>query len=553
LSRAAGIPTGWEITLGLIRRLGALDGVSEHEDWAQWFRDKHGNEPNYSEILDAVATTASERRAILHGYIEAEEGDDARRPTKAHNAIAKLVVDGAVRVIITTNFDRLIENALREAGVEPTVIASADMLAGATPMIHARCTVIKVHGDYLDTRIKNTDAELSGYDPAIDGLLDEVFDRFGLIVVGWSGEWDTALRAALLRAPNRRYPLYWAARGPIAPLANDLIAHRAGRSVPIHDADTFFCRLRDAVEALQEAARPHPQSVAVALAMARRYCRDDRYALEWAEFLAHEVAGIRAFIMGDTYPKERPEIGSFNAVVCSLVAKCEILRRACLLSGRWGTSEANRSVARAIRSIDFGPELGAWYSTWVELRELCASLCFHWAVAGAIARDDFATARSIMYINTGKNGIDQVAATALPLLALGNNIDWKWLNGLENHKLPASELMFRIFTAEAAADAAEDLNGTTDLFNRVELLISLEFAHIRLGRMATDGIHFWCPFGRFLWQGRNGSALARMTTYKTLPSDHPLLRAGLLGGTPESASKAVSALGELLAQMPSLY
>jgi SIR2-like domain len=160
LSRAAGIPTGWEITLDLIRRLAALEGISEHDDWVSWFRTKYGKQPNYSEILDALAATPSERRAILHTYIEPQEGDEGRRPTRAHHAIAGLVRDGNVRVILTTNFDRLIENALREAGIEPTVIASEDALAGATPLIHARCTVVKLHGDYLDTRIKNTDAEL---------------------------------------------------------------------------------------------------------------------------------------------------------------------------------------------------------------------------------------------------------------------------------------------------------------------------------------------------------------------------------------------------------
>ena len=82
--------------------------------------------------------------------------DDIRKPTKAHHAIAQLVASGAVRVVITTNFDRLIENALREARVEPTVIASDDATAGATPLVHSKCAVIKVHGDYLDARIKNT-------------------------------------------------------------------------------------------------------------------------------------------------------------------------------------------------------------------------------------------------------------------------------------------------------------------------------------------------------------------------------------------------------------
>ena len=67
--------------------------------------------------------------------------------------------------MITTNFDRLIENAMREAGVEPTIIASDDAVVGATPLVQTKCMVIKVHGDYLDARIKNTDAELEKYSP----------------------------------------------------------------------------------------------------------------------------------------------------------------------------------------------------------------------------------------------------------------------------------------------------------------------------------------------------------------------------------------------------
>lgn len=244
LSHSAGIPTGWEITLDLIRRLAALDDVTEHGDWETWYRNKYGKEPNYSEILDALAATPSERRTLLQNNIEPREGEEARRPTKAHHAIAKLVIDGAVRVIVTTNFDRLIENAMREAGIEPTVIASDDALAGATPLIHSRCTLIKLHGDYLDARIKNTDAELSNYASAIDTLLDEVFDRFGLVVVGWSGELDTALRSVLMRASSRRYSFYWAARGQIAPLAQDLSSHRGGRSFAITDADSFFSAQR---------------------------------------------------------------------------------------------------------------------------------------------------------------------------------------------------------------------------------------------------------------------------------------------------------------------
>lgn len=241
LSRAAGILTGWEITVDLIRRLAALDSVAEHDDWVQWYRDKYSEEPSYSEILGALASTSAERRAILQSYIDPPEGEDVRKPTNAHRAIAQLVASGAVRVVITTNFDRLVETALREAGVEPTVIASDDAIAGATPLVHSKWTVIKVHGDYLDARIKNTDAELEDYSEAMNALLDQVFDNFGLLVVGWSGEWDTALRSAILRAPSRRYPLYWASGGNVGGPAQDLLEQRGGRSFPITDADKLLC------------------------------------------------------------------------------------------------------------------------------------------------------------------------------------------------------------------------------------------------------------------------------------------------------------------------
>lgn len=45
---------------------------------------------------------------------------------------------------------------------------------GALPLIHSRCTVPKVHGDYMDSRLKNTAEELSSYEPQISTLLDRI-------------------------------------------------------------------------------------------------------------------------------------------------------------------------------------------------------------------------------------------------------------------------------------------------------------------------------------------------------------------------------------------
>jgi len=50
-----------------------------------------------------------------------------------------------------------------------------------------------MHGDDLDARFRNTVAELSTYEPAMDGLLGRICDEYGKIIVGWSAIWDAAL------------------------------------------------------------------------------------------------------------------------------------------------------------------------------------------------------------------------------------------------------------------------------------------------------------------------------------------------------------------------
>jgi len=120
--------------------------------------------------------------------------------------------------------------------------------------------LLKLHGDYLDTQIRNTEQELDSFSPEIDVLLDRILDKHGLIICGWSSEWDNALRAAITRTPNRRYPMFWASRTAPSKLAADLIAHRNGRLVSITDADSFFNLLQQKIEIQTALQRPKASS-----------------------------------------------------------------------------------------------------------------------------------------------------------------------------------------------------------------------------------------------------------------------------------------------------
>jgi hypothetical protein len=46
VSRAAQIPTGWEVTLDLVIRVAALKGVTHQPDWAAWYKAQFDKEPS---------------------------------------------------------------------------------------------------------------------------------------------------------------------------------------------------------------------------------------------------------------------------------------------------------------------------------------------------------------------------------------------------------------------------------------------------------------------------------------------------------------------------
>lgn len=355
VSRSAGIPTGWEITLELVKRWGIAMGAGEQHDWVAWYVGQTGEEPNYSTLLERLATTQTERRAIIQGFLEPSDEeleDGLKLPTRAHRAIAAMVKAGHVRVIVTTNFDRLMENALRDVGVEPTVVSSEDTLAGAEPLTHASCYILKIHGDYKDARILNTDVELGEYPAAFNTLLDRIIDEFGLIVAGWSGEWDHALRAAFLRAPSRRYPTYWLSRGRLSERGQELITQRRATTVTGMDADTFFDGLNLKLETIQQSRLPNPAGIELTLAMAKRFMARPEHRIQLDDLVtnqAHQAISHLAPLFS-----ARPQGSTakdFTDLVEIYEAAIEPLARLCAVLGRWGAAAEHTIVLDTIKGL----------------------------------------------------------------------------------------------------------------------------------------------------------------------------------------------------------
>jgi hypothetical protein len=87
----------------------------------------------------------------------------------------------------------------------------------------------------------NTAEELGEYPPEMRGLLARVFDEYGLLVVGWSAEYDRALAGAVASCPSRRYPTFWTSfRGSLPNEAQRLIALRQASVIDTEGADELF-------------------------------------------------------------------------------------------------------------------------------------------------------------------------------------------------------------------------------------------------------------------------------------------------------------------------
>lgn len=292
VSSSANIPTGWDITLDLIKQISAASGEDCGSDPEKWFVAKFSTPPSYSTLLEALAKTPSERQGLLRKYFEPNEEEANRSeklPTPTHKSIALLVKSGFIKLIVTTNFDRLMEKALEEVGVVPNVISNKDDILGSKPFHQTPCTIIKVHGDYLDTRIKNSHEELSGYETEMDQLLDRIFDEHGLIVCGWSATWDPSLRNAILRCKGHRYHTYWLKHGNLSNEANNVIANRQATTIEIAGADAFFKDLYQNIVSISESNRPHPLTVSTAVSTLKRLLPDSKNEIQIHDLLQSEI------------------------------------------------------------------------------------------------------------------------------------------------------------------------------------------------------------------------------------------------------------------------
>ena len=436
---------------------------------------------------------------LLRSYFEPteEEREEGRKtPTAAHRAIANLVKLDYVRMILTTNFDRLIEQALEAEGVRPDVLSSPEAVHGAMPYAHSSCVVVKLHGDYRDPRIRNTDAELARYPEEVNRYLDRVLDDFGLIVCGWSGDWDTALREAILRAPNRRFAYYWFSRGQPTEEMEQLVQHRQAITVPITSADEAFQSLSEKLWSLKEMDQSDPRSIPVTVATVKRYLSESRYRIRLRDLVQKEVEHVwqelntARFSIDDpppsveTYPKR---VRQHEELAANLVA---------LLTTLSFYDDQNNSplLTTAIQRLANAPKANeSGLVAWPSLQRYPASLATYASGIAALAAGNYRHLAALLLHPTHYDMNREKSPAIKHLHALKvMNIDLAQSlhDSNTHHFTPSSDHIFDVMRP-SVSEYVPDNREYEELFDVFEYLVAL---------VCWDDDRAWTPLGAFLWR-----------------------------------------------------
>lgn len=277
VSRSSGIRTAWEVLTEEAARLAGLyseeDVAAAEADIEGWYQEKFGKPLRYEELLEELAPKQLERQQRLRNYFEPSAQDweaGRRQPTAAHHALAELVAGGFVKVVVTLNFDHLIEMALRDRGIQPLVVRSAEQLGGLPALQFLPPVVVHLHGDYTAAgTMRNTDVELKEYPEPAVRWLERLFGDHGLIAVGWSAAYDNALVEVFGSVALRPFTSFWIEPFDMCQAAAQLVKDFG--FVPVRaDADTALDALATAVVSLRDRPGRHPLALDVAVASAKR-------------------------------------------------------------------------------------------------------------------------------------------------------------------------------------------------------------------------------------------------------------------------------------------
>lgn len=535
ISRSAGVPSAWEVLEDLIMRVAGTVGEPDLADPVEWWRSRYG-EVMYGGVLEQLATTPEERRALLEEYFvrNVDDPPGEKSPTEGHRGVARMVKAGLVRIVVTTNFDLLLEAALRAEGIEPQVVSTPEAIGALEPLHSLRCVVIHVNGDYTQAGLANTEAELGRYEPAVERVLTQVFDEYGLVVVGWSAKWDVALAELLTKAEPPRYSSWWIEPADLNPAQLRLMQLRAAEPIQ-RTADAALAEIADMCESLMErSARTRPITVAAAVGAAKQELARAGPAIRTHDRLRVALEKL------ETSPVVRPPTwdggdAEVHRRVRTLMSDAGVALGLVAALAYWGDETTDRWWFDAIERFAYRPHVGG-RTDLIRLSRAPATLLLYAAGVGATAASRWSLVGRILrepQAETHNGGQLAPVSLALPPESIG----------LPHGVQHIYAELWDIFRFSLGLD----VGSFVEAWERFEYVHHLTWLDAHRVEGASGGYLGWTPHLRIAGLGpEEAAAVPARWLLRLVETDE--VRAGELGFEPDRLADAQLAFAVAFAQ-----
>jgi tetratricopeptide (TPR) repeat protein len=185
---------------------------------------------------------------------EIERLCEGKFPGFGYAVLATLIAEyaGSFNVVITTNFDDLVSDALFLFTSARPLVIGHESLAGFIRPTRTRPIVIKIHGD-ARLAPQNTIAETSSLQKEVEGQVRALLHDRGLIFMGYGGN-DNGIKEMLLGLPKEALPygVYWIGGSEPQGTLRSWLEDRKAIWVERSDFDEMMLLIRDSFDL------PHP-------------------------------------------------------------------------------------------------------------------------------------------------------------------------------------------------------------------------------------------------------------------------------------------------------
>ena len=179
-------------------------GTGDFEHWLQDPTKWDSSASDYANLFERYEP--SRRGRALHIEKLVAKGT----PNYGYLFLSQLLAQGYLDTVVTTNFDDLVYEACASwTSVRPRVFSFGEP---AGPIRHqpGRPSILKLHGDFLQSRLlKNTAGEMRQPDPNMETRVQDLMRDYDLIVIGYGGN-DNSIMSILEAHPtDHETGIYW--------------------------------------------------------------------------------------------------------------------------------------------------------------------------------------------------------------------------------------------------------------------------------------------------------------------------------------------------------